>query len=178
MHPSRDRIAGRFEVAHNNHQSYLKVMGNRMFNKSASGLVVRGDEMLLVRHTYGMLKGKLLIPGGVVEDDELPMECVVREVAEEAGIVCEVKGLFCVRFRPESWWTAFFCGYISGEPVPDGRETDLAIFMNLHEAIQHPDVTDTMKVIFRSYLKNRQPTLLASDYTSANFDDSRYALFL
>ena len=52
--------------------------------------------MLLVRHAYGMLEGKFLIPGGVVEDDVLPMECVVREVAEEAGTICEVKGLICV----------------------------------------------------------------------------------
>ena len=149
-----------------------------MFNRSASGLVVRDDDVLLVRHAYGMLKGKLLIPGGVVEDDELPMECVVREVEEEAGIVCEEKGLVCVRFRPDSWWTAFLCGYVSGDPVPDGRETDLAIFMNLYEAIQHSDVTETMKVILRNYLKNRAPALLASDHTSSNFNDSRYALYL
>ena len=35
-------------------------------------IVRRGDEVLLVRHTYGGAAGQLLIPGGHCNVDELP----------------------------------------------------------------------------------------------------------
>jgi 8-oxo-dGTP diphosphatase len=149
-----------------------------MRNQSASGVVIRGDEVLLVRHTYGMLKGKFLIPGGIVEEDEMPMECVEREVEEEAGVKCQVGDLVCVRFRPESWWACFRCDYISGEPRPDGHETDRSLFMNLHDAINNSDVTETMRFILKHFVSGERRGFAKAEYQSQNFGDSRYAIFI
>ncbi len=40
------------------------------------------------------------LPGGVVDPHESPAQCVVREVAEELGVVVEVQGLLAVNWLP------------------------------------------------------------------------------
>ncbi|PSP55844.1 8-oxo-dGTP diphosphatase [Halobacteriales archaeon QS_1_67_19] len=42
--------------------------------------------VLLIRKKRGLGEGKLVGPGGKVEGDETPCECVVREVEEEIGV--------------------------------------------------------------------------------------------
>jgi 8-oxo-dGTP diphosphatase len=145
---------------------------------SSSGIVIVNGTVLLVRHTYGMLKGRLLIPGGRLDEGELPNEVATREVLEESSVTCTADRLYAVRCRPESIWFAFLCSYVSGEPYPDGRETDRALFMDIDEAVEHPDVTDTMKMLFRAYQDHPASGLGASDYVSPNFTDSRYLLYL
>lgn len=53
-------------------------------------VVVRGDEILLVRRGHGPAGGRWSIPGGRIEWGETTAEAVVREVAEETGltVVC------------------------------------------------------------------------------------------
>ena len=60
-----------------------------------SGIVLKEDEVLLVRHTYGPAKGKLLIPGGHVEDGELFNEAIIREISEETEIIFVSFFIFC-----------------------------------------------------------------------------------
>ncbi|WP_276300330.1 8-oxo-dGTP diphosphatase [Halorussus lipolyticus] len=43
-------------------------------------------EVLLIRKKRGLGEGLYLGPGGKVEEDETPRECVVREVEEEIGV--------------------------------------------------------------------------------------------
>ena len=51
-----------------------------------AAVVFQGSEVLLVRRGNEPSKGKLGIPGGVVELGETAEEAVVREVEEETGI--------------------------------------------------------------------------------------------
>ncbi|MCW6160140.1 MAG: NUDIX domain-containing protein [Candidatus Micrarchaeales archaeon] len=56
---------------------------------TATGIVVNGGKLLLVHHK----KLKLwLPPGGHVEENELPNDCVVREIKEETGLDVEIIG--------------------------------------------------------------------------------------
>lgn len=50
-------------------------------------------EWLLVKKTYGGLKGIWSIPAGFVEPAETVTTAAMREVLEETGIVCKVIGL-------------------------------------------------------------------------------------
>ncbi len=52
----------------------------------ARALVLRGDAILLVRHTY---TPGWYMPGGGIDPGETPLDAVEREVYEEAGVVCE-----------------------------------------------------------------------------------------
>lgn len=64
---------------------------------SVGCIVRRKKQVLLVRHTYGGAKGKLLIPGGFCHENELPEEAAVREVFEETSITAEVKRMLGIR---------------------------------------------------------------------------------
>ena len=46
----------------------------------ASCLVIKDNQVLLVKHTYGAAKGKYLIPGGFSEEGEMPQTTAEREV--------------------------------------------------------------------------------------------------
>jgi len=62
------------------------------------GLVIAEDgKWLVVKKTYGGLKGKWSLPAGFVKPGETADEAVVREVKEETGIEAEVIGLFGLR---------------------------------------------------------------------------------
>ncbi len=54
---------------------------------TATAFVVRGDATLL--HWHKRLQ-QWMPPGGHIEEDEDPVEAVLREVREETGLVCEI----------------------------------------------------------------------------------------
>ena len=58
---------------------------NKVGHITASGLVIRGDKVLLILHPY--LKSWLQ-PGGHIDDGESPIDAAIREVREETGFIC------------------------------------------------------------------------------------------
>ena len=96
-------------------------------------VVLDSDRVLFVRQAPGhSLAGKWSIPWGMVEDGESPADAALRESLEEAGVEVEVKGLLGIQDIPESDLLAmlFLCEHRSGDPRPDGRETDLARYLS------------------------------------------------
>ncbi|MBG9799609.1 NUDIX domain-containing protein [Brevibacillus laterosporus] len=64
---------------------------------AAGGIVIKGDEVLVVKKTYGGLKGKWSFPAGFVDPGETVDEAAVREVLEETGIVARVRQVAALR---------------------------------------------------------------------------------
>jgi ADP-ribose pyrophosphatase YjhB (NUDIX family) len=80
--------------------------GNRLGNRekrgkvwlAVSGLVISADgKWLVVKKRYGGLKGQWSLPAGFVEAGETADEAVLREVREETGLHCTVKGMIGLR---------------------------------------------------------------------------------
>jgi len=71
---------------------------------SVSGIVIRDNKVLLVRHSYGLAKGLLAIPGGFLSKGEMPNVALEREILEETGIVALTKNLLAMRFSNKDWW--------------------------------------------------------------------------
>lgn len=67
-----------------------------MFELSASVVLWRGDEILVMKRAGGFSAGGWFIPGGHVEEGERPAESAAREVFEEAGISVEADRLTLV----------------------------------------------------------------------------------
>ncbi len=63
------------------------------------GVVVRRDEILVVRMTYGPSKGRYMLPGGLLDPGETLDDAIRREIREEASIVAEPRGIIGVRSR-------------------------------------------------------------------------------
>lgn len=69
---------------------------------AADGLVVRGNEVLLVRRAAHLLEGgKFAIPGGYMKRDETSKEAALREVLEETGWKCEITEFFGIADSPK-----------------------------------------------------------------------------
>ena len=56
------------------------------WNHSTAAVCMKDGKVLLARHTYGGGKGKLIIPGGYLQENETPEEAVKREFMEEVGL--------------------------------------------------------------------------------------------
>lgn len=65
---------------------------------AVSGLVITEDgRWLVVKKSYGGLKGKWSLPAGFVNEGETIDQAVRREVLEETGIETEMKGVLGIR---------------------------------------------------------------------------------
>ena len=53
---------------------------------AVGAIVIRNDELLLVRRGRGPAQGKWSVPGGKIEFGETAAEAVVRELLEETGL--------------------------------------------------------------------------------------------
>jgi len=108
-------------------------------------VVLRGQEVLLVRQTYGALKWTWsLLWGFPLGDDprgfaDPPQVAALRETLEEAGIAAEIEGLLGIQNHvPQEsgepcLYLLFLCRHVGGEPAPDGQETDRAACFSLAE---------------------------------------------
>ena len=145
---------------------------------SASCVVIKDKDVLLVKHTYGAAKGKYLIPGGVSEEREMPQQTAEREILEETDITVKANELIAVRFTEQEVWCIFSAVYISGVPVSDNEENDEAIFMPIEEALCSDSVVDTTKEILKSMFIPNKALLEKSDFVNARFDSSAWQIFM
>jgi 8-oxo-dGTP diphosphatase len=108
------------------------------------GVVVRNDEILVVRMTYGPSQGRYMLPGGLLDPGETADIAVAREVREETSIEAAPRGIIGVRCRYTERGTDTYLiwhmDYLSGEPIGDGREIEHARFMSIEEINEREDV--------------------------------------
>ena len=137
---------------------------NNNWSWSVGGAVMRGNDILLVRHTYGAAKGKMLIPGGFVKHNEMPEAAVLREIYEETGITAQIRGFLGIRFQSKNWYAMFLLDYDSGEPRIDGDENDFAGFIPLEEALKREDVTGLSRMLIEAISGGVPLTPLNEEY--------------
>ena len=103
------------------HLGYLRGMGvwEPVYQAASAALLTReSGEVLMVASPY---RSDLVLPGGVVEEDESPASAAEREVAEETGLDVSVSRLLVVQHlqaegnRTSSLRFVFDCA-----PVPPG----------------------------------------------------------
>ena len=135
-------------------------------------VVLKQDKVLLVRHTYGSAKGKLLIPGGYCNEGELPEDTAKREVMEETKVVANANAILGIRCSRRTWYMIMVMDYIGGEPESDYKENCEAMFMNMDEALTREDVTYTTKVVIKALLRKNSSMLFSdADYKDVKGND-------
>lgn len=140
------------------------------------GIVEIDNKILLVRHTYGVAKDRILLPGGYVKDNELPTTAIEREIFEETSIACKAKDLFSVQFKSEQWCAVFTGDYISGAPESDGHENSEVLLLSIDEALSRGDLTNMSREILKAYKENKNG-LKKSDYISNGRTQTDYVIF-
>jgi mutator protein MutT len=111
---------------------------------SAGGVVVRGDELVVIVPTRRAADGRrvLALPKGHVDPGETPAQAAEREVREEAGVQARlVSRLGEVRYwyqregrRIPKLVTFFLFDYVAGDPHDHDHEVEEARWMPMTEA--------------------------------------------
>jgi len=134
----------------------------------ACGIVLRGDEALVVKKTYGGLKDKWSFPAGFVEPGETVDQAAVREVLEETGVTATVRQVAAIRsgvIRGEisDNMVVFVMDYVSGEPRPQEGEISEAVFLPIARLIEDPLSSTYLKIILPQVPKMAR-ALIGRDY--------------
>jgi len=129
---------------------------NTNWGQSVTGVVIHKGKVLLARHTYGGGAGKLIIPGGYVENNETPQAALVREYLEETGVSIEPENIIGIRFNMHDWYIAFRAKYISGIPKSDNEENSEVVWVEVEEALRREDVPDLTKKLIQSAISNNE----------------------
>ena len=145
-------------------------------NFAVCGIVEIDDKILLVRHTYGVAKDRILLPGGYVKENELPTFAIEREIFEETSVDCKAKDLFSMQFKSEQWCAVFTMEYKSGTPASDGYENSEILLLRINEALEREDLTNMSREILKAY-KNNKNGLTKSDYLAKARTEKDYVIF-
>ena len=149
-------------------------MNNKYY--TVCGIVEIEGKVLLVRHTYGNAKDRILLPGGFVQENELPTVAVEREILEETGVVAKAKSIIAMQFKSEQWCAVFVMEYISGTPKSDGLENSEVLLLTPEEAIGRNDITNMSREILKAYIA-KYSELSKSGYVPASTDKDNYVIF-
>ncbi len=116
-----------------------------------------GGGLLVVKRTYGALKGAWTIPSGYVEPHESVVMTLEREVKEETGIVGRTVALVGVRNRVtrdvNDTFLVFRMDYVSGQPRPDDQEVSAAAFVPLDELLASPESAPFTRAVIEKFLR-------------------------
>lgn len=152
-----------------------KTKGNNKL-LAVCGIVEIDNKIVLVRHTYGVAKNRILLPGGYVKENELPTTAIEREIFEETGVVCRVNDLYSMQFKSEQWCAVFTVNYVSGEPRSDGHENNEVLLLTVDEALARDDLTNMSREILKAYKENNKG-LSKSNYIAKDHTEMDYAIF-
>lgn len=126
------------------------------WTQSVAAVCIHDGQVLLARHTYGPGKGRLIIPGGYIEQGESPIDAVKREYLEEAGVTIEPEELIGVRFNRKDWYVVFRARYVSGAARSDGDENDEVLWLPTDEALLREDIPDLTKKLINFALESQR----------------------
>ena len=150
-------------------------MNNKNF--TVCGIIEINGKILLVRHAYGTAKDRILIPGGYVEEGELPSKAIEREALEETGVTARAKSVFSIQFKPDQWCIVFTMEYIRGDPTSDGYENNEVLLVSAKEAIERDDITNMSREILKAYIADNENVLNKSDYVPKSSTADKYEIY-
>lgn len=125
-------------------------MGYKSPSITADGILIKNQQILLVKRKNQPFKGKWALPGGFVEYGEKTEDTVIREVLEETGLKTKINHLAGVYSDPDrdprghTITVAYILDIIGGELVAGDDASDVKFF-NVKEL---PDLSfDHSKII-------------------------------
>ncbi len=145
---------------------------------TVSGVVQIGGKILLVRHTYGVGKNKLLLPGGHVKEGEMAEAAVVREILEETGVETRAGDIIGTRLKVDEWLLLYEMEYIGGTPVSDGYENSEILLLTPEEAVQREDILPLSRELCRAYRDRNESRLsYKPELKFPGYKDSEYMIY-
>ena len=132
------------------------------------GCCIKEGEVLFVKHTYGVSKGKWTLPGGYVELGESLSHAVEREVFEETGVNTRAISILALRHMVNEkkdkglisdLYIVFKLEYIDGEPFSRTNETSESRFLKIEDE-KADNISSLSRFIVKEVTKTNEFNLL------------------
>lgn len=123
-------------------------------------VVNRDSKILIVKRGIEPQKGKWVLPGGFVDDDESPEQAAIRELKEETNLDAEdVKLITLVSAQSEMYGPILMLGYealnVKGNPHAGDDAVD----------VKFEKIADINKIAFRTHRQILQKYFQQMDYS-------------
>lgn len=148
----------------------------------ACGIVIRGDEALVVKKTYSGLQGQWSFPAGFVQEGETVDEAAVREVLEETGVEAVVRQVAGIRSGVikgsiSDNMVIFWMDYVGGEPRPQEGEIAEARFLPIGQLLTDPLSSTYLKIILPGYAERERGMAGQTHAIDPVFQYTSYKIF-
>mmetsp|Transcript_21820 Transcript_21820/g.39783 ORF Transcript_21820/g.39783 Transcript_21820/m.39783 type:complete len:155 (+) Transcript_21820:1908-2372(+) len=114
-------------------------------SSGTDAVVVKGSQILLITRGKEPFVGRLAFPGGHLDYNEDPKDCVLRELKEEAGVDGTVIRLVTVRGDPARDPRKHMIGFVYEVSIPEdavvaaGDDAATAQFYDIQTVLENPD---------------------------------------
>lgn len=134
---------------------------------SVGGICLRDGEILVVKNTYGVSKGKWTLPGGYVELGETLSNSIEREVFEETGIETRAVNILALRHMVNEkkdrglisdLYVVFNLEYISGNPTSGSDEISDTRFIDFNK-VSKQEISGLSRYIIKNLLSSKDLSL-------------------
>jgi 8-oxo-dGTP diphosphatase len=108
---------------------------------TVDGIILYNGKIVLIRRKNEPFKGKLALPGGIVEYGESVENALTRELREETGLICKPKRLVGVYSRPDRdprghFVSVCFLAEPVGGKLKAGDDASSVILLSIEEALK------------------------------------------
>ena len=105
---------------------------------TVDGIILKNDEIILIKRKNKPFKGKWALPGGFVEYGEKTEDAIIREVFEETGLKAKLKQLIGIYSDPKRdprghTITIVYSLEISGGEMKSSGDACDVKFFNIHK---------------------------------------------
>lgn len=125
----------------------------------AGGVILNNKNEVLLLHRNSPNRIQWETPGGKVEKNENPKQCVIREIKEELGIDIEItKELGREDFQEDEYTMSyiwFLVKVLKGKPMPLEEKHDDLKFWSWQELKTKKDISPNTKNLVAAYFKNK-----------------------
>jgi 8-oxo-dGTP pyrophosphatase MutT (NUDIX family) len=155
--------------------AFFLIKEDQMIKHYVLSWVQRGnsdnDTFLILKNKPAWQNGKLNLPGGQVEEGESPVQAIVRELEEEAGFHPIFPPRELGLLQDASNCIHCFRSVIykeDSEPKPREGETEQALWMKWHEALNDPRLIPNLRVIIPLLRLGVEGWVIGDTYRSSN----------
>jgi len=119
---------------------------------TVDGIVIYEGKIVLIRRKNDPFKGKLALPGGIVEYGERVEDALIRELREETGLICKPEKIVGVYSDPDRdprghFVSICFLAKPVGGRLKAGDDAADVLLLEPEEALKHELAFDHFKIL-------------------------------
>ncbi len=128
---------------------------DKPIRKAVRCYLIKDNKVVVTKYKQGNKKGYYDIPGGKIEDGEIPKQTAIREMREETGINIKnlkYKGIMTIEYPDRKFlFDVFISNEYDGEPQE--FEENTSEWIEINELLQKEKILSNIMILDRFFIK-------------------------